>query len=108
MTQPVFIYATFPDIASARKTGRMLVENRLAACVNILDGMVSVYRWEGAIAEDDEVVMIAKTRSDRVAAVTSAITDEHPYDEPAVVALPIVGGSDSFCRWIVEESNAQG
>lgn len=101
---PVLVYATFPDIDQARATAGRLVEDRLAACVNILPQMVSVYRWDGAVAEDREVVLIAKTRHGLGRAVTDAITDSHPYDLPAVLILPVGGGHAPFCRWILSET----
>ena len=103
---PVLIYSTFPDVEAAKKTASELVAARLAACVNILPQMVSVYRWEGSVSQDDEVVLIAKTRSQNVDAVTSAINASHPYDLPAVVALPVVGGSMAFCQWILSETDS--
>jgi periplasmic divalent cation tolerance protein len=99
MTQCI-IYMTAPNDAEARTIARVLVEERLAACVNILSGMRSVYRWEGEIQEDDEVVLIAKTRRDLVPALTDRIKDIHSYDCPCVVAIPIDGGNPEFLDWI--------
>jgi periplasmic divalent cation tolerance protein len=99
MTQCI-IYMTAPNDAEAHTIARVLVEERLAACVNILSGMRSVYRWEGEIQEDDEVVLIAKTRRDLVPALTDRIKDIHSYDCPCVVAIPIDGGNPEFLDWI--------
>ncbi|MDQ0315814.1 divalent-cation tolerance protein CutA [Amorphus orientalis] len=94
------IYTTFPDVESARRVGGDLVTDGLAACTNILPGMISVFAWEGKIEQENEVAMIVKTRRALIDAVTRAVVDKHPYDEPAVVALPVTGGSKSFLDWI--------
>lgn len=100
----VAIYATFPDIETAEATGSELVEMRLAACANILPAMRSIYRWNGAIERDDEVVAIVKTRRALVDAVTAAIVARHPYDTPAVVAFPIVAGAEAYLDWVRAET----
>ncbi|MGX1100046.1 divalent-cation tolerance protein CutA [Amorphus sp. MBR-141] len=100
------VYATFPDIGVAETIGASLVRQNLVACVNILPGMISIYRWEGAIERDAEVSMLAKTRADLVEAVTAAIVAEHPYETPAVVAVPVSGGSGPFLDWIRAETGS--
>jgi periplasmic divalent cation tolerance protein len=98
--KPVLIYATYPDAETANVSGRALVEAGLAACVNILPGMVSHYRWEGAVERADECVMIIKTRavlSDRVIAAAQA---RHPYTTPAFIVLPVEGGLADYLNWI--------
>lgn len=104
-TELALIYTTFPDVESAKEIGGHLVAERLAACTNILPGMISVFRWEGEIATEGEVAMIVKTRRDLVDAVTAAVVEKHPYDVPAVVALPVSGGSKPFLDWIGEETS---
>lgn len=106
MTQndkPVLIYATFPRGPLAEQVGRDLVEGRLAACVNILPTMTSIYRWEGALQRDEETVMVVKSTAARSEAVMQAIIRQHPYDTPAVLVLPIEGGSRAFLDWIARE-----
>lgn len=103
-----FVYITAPNAAAARSIGRALVEARLAACANIFDGMTSVYRWEGAIQEETEAVLIAKTREDLVSALTAKVKALHSYDCPCVVALPIAGGNSAFLDWIAAETGAGG
>ncbi len=100
------IYATFPDMAAARAAARGLVAKGLAACVNMWPGMISVYRWEGAVEEGDEIVFLAKTTKARCDETVAAIRDLHPYDEPAVLVLPVDGGSATFLDWIRRESAA--
>ena len=103
----VLVYSTFPDDTAARRLGGELVRRRYVACVNLIPGMRSIYRWRGEIAEDDEVVMIAKTRAGRAAEVVRAITEGHPYETPAVMVLPTVGGSSDYIGWILQETAAE-
>ncbi|MCW5696905.1 MAG: divalent-cation tolerance protein CutA [Bauldia sp.] len=103
--EPVAIYVTFPDMATAEAIGGAVVEEGLAACINILPQMRSIYRWKGAISRDDEVVGIMKTRRARVEAIVAAIEARHPYETPAIVVLPIVGGSRGYLDWIVAETS---
>ncbi|WP_417770448.1 divalent-cation tolerance protein CutA [Stappia sp.] len=94
------IYATFPDMAAARAAAGPLVRDGLAACVNMWPGMISVYCWEGAVEDGEEVVFLAKTTAARQDEVVEAIRALHPYDEPAILVLPVEGGSPSFLDWI--------
>ncbi|MDE0147742.1 MAG: divalent-cation tolerance protein CutA [Rhodospirillaceae bacterium] len=98
------VYMTAGSVEEARAIGASLVARRLAACVNILPGMLSQYRWEGSIQTDEEVVLIAKTRSDLVDSLTGHVREIHSYDCPCVVALPIEGGNPAFLQWIEEET----
>jgi periplasmic divalent cation tolerance protein len=91
---------TCPDMATATRLAESLVEAALAACVNILPGLTSVYRWEGKIAKDSEVLLMIKTTEQRVAEVVAHIQREHPYDLPEVIAHPIVAGLDSYLEWV--------
>lgn len=108
MTDPadarlIYITAESPD--EARAIGSALVEARLAACVNILGPVTSMYRWQGAVAETDETALIAKTRADLVEALTTFVRDMHSYTCPCIVALPIVGGNPDFLQWIATETS---
>jgi periplasmic divalent cation tolerance protein len=100
----VFLYTTFPDEEIAARVGAGLVEARLAACVNILPGMRSIYRWQGQIERADEIVMIVKTMADREKAAIEAIRASHPYEVPAIVTLPAVGGFAPYLDWIAENA----
>ncbi len=102
--EPVLLYTTYPSVVEAGRAGRKLVEARLAACVNVIPGMHSVYRWQGKIEEADEAVMIIKTRTSLAEKVTAAVKADHAYDTPALLVLPILGGSEPYIEWIMEET----
>ncbi|MFD2182869.1 divalent-cation tolerance protein CutA [Rhodoplanes azumiensis] len=104
MERVVFVYTTFPGLVEAEETGRALVEARLAACVNILPGMVSLYRWEGAIARGEEVVMLIKTRASRAEAVRAAVKARHSYATPAILVLPIESVDQTYLGWLLAET----
>ena len=94
-----------PDMETAGRIGRALVEERLAASANAVPGVRSVYRWGGAVREASEALLVVKTASDRVAALAARVRDLHPYELPAVVALPVVDGSAAYLDWIAAESS---
>lgn len=98
------VYITAGSMDEARKIGRALVAERLVACVNLIDGMRSIYRWQGAIEEGSEVVVIAKTTAGRVGAVVERVTALHSYTVPCVVAVPIESGNPEFMKWIARET----
>jgi periplasmic divalent cation tolerance protein len=106
MERAVFVYTTYPSIVEAERAGRVLVERRLAACVNILPGMVSVYWWQGAIERGDEVVMLVKTRASLAEAVREAVRQMHSYTTPAVLVIPIETVDPDYHAWIVKETQA--
>ena len=97
------IYITTENKTEAERIGLALVEEHLAACVNIIDGIHSIYRWEGNLTQDAETVLIAKTVQEKVAALTERVTALHSYDCPCIVALPVTGGNDAFLNWVAEE-----
>lgn len=101
----VLIYATFPDLAAAEAEGAALVEAGLAACVNILPGMVSIYIWNGERHRDAEVVMIVKTRRGLAGRVIAETRGRHPYENPALVVLPVEGGSVPYLDWIARQTD---
>lgn len=103
--KPVLLYSTWPSAEAAEHAGIVLVEQHLAACVNILPGMTSIYYWQGQRQRDTEVVMIIKTRAGIVDPVVAEIRGLHPYDNPAVVVLEVAGGSPDFLKWIVDQSS---
>ena len=108
MTQPEpevrVVLITAPDAEVGARLSRALVEERLAACVNLVPGIRSFYRWEGAVQDDAEVLLVAKTRADRCAALAARVRDLHPYDLPEVLELSAVGGSEAYLAWVGAES----
>ncbi|MFA5951726.1 MAG: divalent-cation tolerance protein CutA [Hyphomicrobium sp.] len=100
----VLVYSTFPALDLAERVGAELVDARLAACVNILPRMISIYRWQGVRHRDEEVVMLIKTRESLSSRVISAVREQHPYDNPALLVLPTAGGSGDFLSWILSET----
>jgi periplasmic divalent cation tolerance protein len=100
----VLVYMTAGDRAEAVRIGRVLVEERLAACANVLDGMTSIYRWQGEVCEDGEAVLIAKTTEAQADALTERVKALHSYDCPCVVTLPVAGGNAAFLDWIAEQT----
>ena len=94
------VYCSCPDEACARRLADALVEERLAACVTRLPGATSVYRWEGSVHRDPEVLLIIKTTAGRLANLTARIEALHPYEVPEVIAVPAAGGSERYLRWV--------
>ena len=100
----VFVYVTSSSPEEARKLGHMIVENRLAACVNILPPVESIYRWEDKIQMERETVFVAKTTEERFGALKEMILANHRYTNPCVVALPVEHGAESFLQWVRSET----
>src|SRR5581483_2639517 len=101
MERAVFVYTTYPSIVEAEQAGRALVEQRLAACVNILPGMISHYRWQGAIERAEEVVMLIKTRASLSEAVRAEVKACHSYTTPAILVLPIENVDQTYLAWVM-------
>lgn len=100
------VLVTAPDGEVGARLGRILVEERLAACVNVVPGLRSIYRWEGEIQDDAEVLLMVKTRADRLDSLTRRVQELHPYEVPEILALPIAGGSQAYQAWIRSEASA--
>jgi periplasmic divalent cation tolerance protein len=100
----VLVYITASDHAEAEKIGRLLLEEKLAACVNIVDGMRSMFWWEGALEQGHETILLAKTKPSLLDELTAKVKAVHSYDLPCIVALPIVGGNQDFIDWISSET----
>ena len=95
---------TVPDEGVAETLARTLVEEGLAACVNVIPGMRSIYRWEGALQDDSEVMLVIKSQRKRSQALAARIKDLHPYELPEVLVLPVSGGSVPYLDWIATET----
>jgi periplasmic divalent cation tolerance protein len=106
MERAVFVYTTYPSIVEAEQAGRYLVEQGLCACVNILPGMISFYRWQNAIERGEEVVMLIKTRASLAERVRAAVKTMHSYATPAILVLPIEGVDPDYHAWILAETVA--
>ena len=104
MERAVLVYTTWPSIVEAERAGRTIVERRMAACVNILPGMVSHYWWEGKIERADEVVMLIKTRASMTEPVRGAIKGLHTYTTPAFMVLPVEDLDSAYHAWILGET----
>ena len=104
MTDCITVYVTAPDAALAEALGRALVEERLAACANVLPEVTSVYRWEGAVQRDREAVLLLKTRAELFPALAERVKRLHSYALPCVVAWPIVQGDAGYLAWIRENT----
>ena len=101
------VYMTADGADEARRIGLALVEARLAACVNIIDPMTSMYWWEGKVVDGKETVLIAKTTARLVDALTEKVREIHSYECPCVVALKAAGGNPGFLDWIAEETTIE-
>jgi len=102
-TEILTVFVTVPDVEVAERLGRTLVDERLAACANIVQDVLSVYRWEGEVRRDSEALVIMKTTADGLAALEARAIELHPYDVPEVLALPVVGGHGPYMDWVRTE-----
>ncbi len=102
----IVLYTTFPNEKEARKVGSELVEEKLAACVNIFPGMVSIYRWEGAIENGSEVAMLVKTRKELESQALEALAAKHPYSVPALIVFEPRRVAASYLEWLREQTSS--
>lgn len=104
MDAPVLVYTTYPSLVEAEKAGRLIVEAGLAACVNIVPEMVSIFRWKGQVERGAEAIMLIKTRASLQERVAAAVRESHPFETPAILFLPTDGGDKAYVDWIKEET----
>ncbi len=104
MQQILLVMTNLPDTHSAQQLAQQLVESRLAACVNCMPGVRSVYRWQGAVEQADEVALIIKTTPARYAELEAAIKAAHPYEVPEIIAIPVSAGWPAYADWIGQET----
>jgi periplasmic divalent cation tolerance protein len=102
----LLVLCTCPDEATAGGIATALLAAGLAACVNCVSGIRSMYRWEGEIRDDTEVLLVIKTRAARYAALETTLRAQHPYDLPEIIALPVVAGSRDYLNWIGQATGA--
>lgn len=103
----VVALSTAPDGETAGRLARTLVEERLIACANLVPGLTSVYRWEGEVRAEPEVMMVMKTRRDLLPRVGARLAELHPYAVPELVSAPIEDGLPAYCRWVREETESK-
>lgn len=108
MSQPAcqVVLTTCGDEDSARRIASSLVEEGLAACVNILPAVWSVYMWEGAATRDEELLLLVKTDASRYPALEQRLLALHPYELPEIIALPVAGGLQGYLDWVVDPDSA--
>ncbi len=102
----LLVFTNLPDRASAERLAELLLEQRLAACVNILAPCRSVYRWKGAVQHDEEHPMLIKTSAERYGALEQALRQGHPYELPEIIAVPIEQGLPAYLDWVAAETKA--
>ena len=107
MDRAVFVYTTYPSVVEAEKAGRAIVHQRLAACVNILPGMISHYWWDGKVERGEEAVLIFKTRASLADKVRDAVKAGHPYTMPAILVLPLESVDANYLKWLMDETKAR-
>ena len=100
--EALVVYITAPNEEEAAKIAKILVEERLAGCVNIVKDIRSIYSWQGKLEDEKEVLMIVKTRLELFSALTSKVKELHSYTVPEVIAMPIVDGSEEYIKWLKE------
>jgi len=104
MPSHIVVMITVPSREVGEQIGSALVERRLAACVNIVPGIASIFHWQGNVENDNELLLIAKTRGDLFNRLATSVKQIHPYDVPEVIAVPIIAGSNEYLAWIDTET----
>jgi periplasmic divalent cation tolerance protein len=105
--QHLWVYMTTETEEEADRISAALIQERLAACTNVLPGMRSVFQWQGQIEHGQEVVLIAKTHVERFPSLKAKVQELHSYDTPCIVAMPMVTGNEDFLNWISQETQAR-
>lgn len=100
-SEPIVVLCTAPSEEVAERLARGVIEAKLAGCVNIVPGVRSIYRWEGAVQDDQEVLLVVKSTRHRYAALEAWLVEHHPYDVPEVIALDITAGSRAYLDWLL-------
>lgn len=104
LNQPLLVLTNVPEQSLAASLARALVEQGLAACVQIQAPVASIYRWQGAIEQATEIPLLIKTTQARYEEVERAIAQAHPYDVPEIIALPLAGGLPAYLSWLQDET----
>jgi len=101
-TDTLIVMCTCPERASGLQIAEQLVDRRLAACVNIVPGITSVYRWQDRREAAEEVLLLIKTRVERFAELQQAVTELHPYELPELIAVPVERGLSAYLNWVAQ------
>jgi len=104
MSEEIVVLITASSTEEAQKLGKELVRTKLAACVNVIPEIISIFNWQDEVCEEGEVLMIVKTSGEKFSALEKTIKQEHSYDVPEIIALPIVAGSKEYLNWIQKET----
>ena len=102
MTEAIVALSTVGNADDARRIARALVERRLAACVNVVPGITSIYSWKGGIETDDELLLVIKTRRERLEELRAALVEMHPYEVPELIAVGVEAGNPAYLQWLQE------
>ncbi len=102
--EPILALCTAPDDETAARLARGLVQEKLAACVNVVPGLRSFYMWKGELSDDAEVQLLIKTRATRTAELEAWLEEHHPYEVPEILFIPIHGGSQKYLDWLREQT----
>ena len=100
--EPILIVTNFPEKKQAIAFAKKIVDDRLAACINILSAGISVYSWQGQTESDEEIPVLIKTQKQHYTQIQQAITAIHPYELPEIIIVPIIGGLPAYLQWISE------
>ena len=103
MTDKIIVLSTCPSREEAERIGKAIVEARLAACVNLVDGIHSIYLWKGEMEQNTEVLLVIKTRRELFNALRERLSQMHTYEVPEVLAVPVIDGSPAYLDWIDRE-----
>jgi periplasmic divalent cation tolerance protein len=102
LSDPLVVFCTCPTREVALAIANAVVEARLAACVNVVPGVTSVYRWQDQVQQDEEVLLVIKTPAGRYAELEAALRERHPYELPEVIAVPVAMGSPAYLQWLTD------
>ena len=108
MTDKVIVFSTCASREEAKRIARTLVEERLAACVNVIGDIVSIYQWQGVVHEGDEVMLVVKSRRDLLARLQERLAAMHSYEVPEAIAIPVVDGLPAYLEWMERELDPPG
>jgi periplasmic divalent cation tolerance protein len=104
MTDALLVFTTLPSADKAAELAKLLVEERLAACANLLPAIRSIYRWQGKLQDENEVLLLLKTRAEHLERLKLRILELHPYEVPEVLAVPVEAGYQPYLEWLAGET----